>query len=200
MVFGQDIYDVVIDNDYNRTIHVKTSNSEYVKFEGYFDTYSAFDIASVLEYSELSELRLNSNGGMLLSAYQLGFYIENNNISVVIDKDSICVSACAFSAIRSKNLVINNEGLLFHLPYTLEMGIHETLEEFKKMNDVSLSLMIRYLRELNFSLDFIDILVYESGIKRFVVIENIEDIEHFKSDNFLEEISAEGRYKIVETP
>jgi len=200
MVYGQENYEVIIENIHNQVLYVETPDSKYVKFQGYIDQYSAFDIANVLSTTGSKQLRMNSHGGFAITGYQLGFYIEENDIDVIIDEGSKCVSACAFAAIRSKNLKINNDGLMFHLPYTTQISIKETLEDFKKENDISLSLLIRYLREMNFTLDFIDLIVYGSDINKFIVIESVSDLEHFKSDDFLEEISIEGKYKIVEMP
>ena len=200
MVYGQENYEVIIENIHNQVLYVETPDSKYVKFQGYIDQYSAFDIENVLSTTGSKQLRMNSYGGLAMTGYQLGFYIEENNIEVVIDEGSRCVSACAFAAIRSKTLKINNDGLMFHLPYTTQISIKETLEDFKKENDISLSLLIRYLREMNFTLDFIDLIVYGSDINKFIVIESVSDLEHFKSDDFLEEISIEGKYKIVEMP
>lgn len=180
--------------DYKLT-HVIEEESEYVKFTGYMMFYTTYNIDSALSETGLYTLYLNSPGGLAIESYDLGYYLKDNNIKVVVGKGDSCVSACAFAASIQDNLVLNNNGLFFHMPYTDTMPTSMSLQEFRKDSNISLFYTVWYMLDNGFSIDFIEILIRESDVNMFVNVENVEELNSFKVGNQLG--NSVGEYNLI---
>lgn len=185
-------------SDYDRILlYIETPQKNYLKYEGILTYDSSMDIAKAFAQTGAREIHFNSPGGLAFEGYNLGSYFERTGIKVVVEKNNICKSACAFAAVRATNLEIKNDGLYFHTPYPRDISIKSSLLEIKRNNEISLTMFVKYFAEIGFGIDFIDLVVYESGIDTYVVLKTLEDIESFKVDNFSDIAYVEGNYKIV---
>ena len=94
--------------------------SEFVYMEGEFgeDTFKNF--LEFLKQSNTSakELKINSNGGLVTTAMQIGSYVKEHRWNTGVDKEMHCYSACAFVYFAGKKKSIQGEAKIgLHRPY-----------------------------------------------------------------------------------
>jgi len=198
--YAQDASETLLyETESYRIYYVEEEQVNNIKYVGDIVDYTTYNLGIAFEITGSNTLYIDSYGGVAIESYILGYYIKNNNISVVVDSNANCISACAFAVSIQDDLEIRNEkGLLFHLPYALGMPMGVKLKEFVDNSNLILYYTIEYLMRNKFSLDFIQILVEESGTNEYVAIKSVSDLKKFKVTNDLD--YAMGEYEIIVTP
>lgn len=182
--------------DYQIT-HISEPSGDYIKFTGFMMYYTTYNLDVAFEETGADTLHINSLGGLVIEAYDLGYYLKENNINVVIEENDKCVSACAFAvSVQDEITLENEEGLLFHMPYTDSVPTTMSLQEYRRDNSISLLYTMRYMLDNNFSMDFIEIIIMNSDINRFVSVESVEELEKFKVNNQIG--NSVGEYGIIQ--
>ncbi len=94
--------------------------SKFLYMEGEFDTdtYTNFKRFMTESGSDIKEVKINSNGGVVSTAMKIGEYIHENNWNTGVDKEMKCFSACTFVYFAGKNKSLQGKALLgLHRPY-----------------------------------------------------------------------------------
>lgn len=187
---------LLYETEFYQIIQVKEAEKEYIRYVGDIVQFTTYNLGVAFKNTGLDTLYIDSYGGIAIESYDLGNYLKYRNISVVVDTNANCVSACAFAVAIQDNLEIRNEtGLLFHLPYTLGMPLEMSLNNFRKEGNMMLSYTISYLMQNRFSLGFVRILVEESYINEYIAIKSVSDLNDFKVSNDLD--NALGEYQVI---
>jgi len=186
-------------NQYYEMVHVITPTNEYVRYTGDIFNNTTYNINLALSQTGADTLYMNSYGGHALESFALGYFLkENDDLNVVVDTKSVCVSACAFAVSASENLEIRNEtGLYFHMPYAINLPTDKKLEDIMKGDSIVLYETIFYLISVGFSVDFIDVLVYETSRDTYMQIETLAELEKFKGVSELYNGVGEYNLKIM---
>lgn len=64
----------------------------------------SFDSIRDSYHDEITHLTINSNGGSLVAAIRIGFWLKRNQIPVTID--AVCLSACVYMALGSPDVTV----------------------------------------------------------------------------------------------
>jgi len=104
----------------NFMIGYNEDGSEFVYMEGEFgrDTYKNF--VDFIDKSNTSarEIKINSNGGLLSTAMEIGSYIREHRWDTGVDTEMKCYSACTFVYFAGHEKSIQGKGQLgLHRPY-----------------------------------------------------------------------------------
>lgn len=169
-----------------------------VKFKGTFSEGSGMMLVMALTSFSFDKLVLESNGGLMLEAMMLGKLLNTTDIEVLIEKDTLCVSACAFAAMSSEKITLDGK-LVFHAPYYPTIPTEDSLYTvFKNVSLMTIELADWFL-ETGYSVSFLELIYENTNNDTFMVFESIEDLESFKTGepSLLPENYSE-KYKLME--
>ncbi len=162
------------------TISEDDAGKTFMRYDGGFVPASGGAITNYLRgFPDIEYLEFNSPGGSLLEINGPGALLRETGITFVVREGDVCVSACAFLALYSKNIEL--EGLIaFHLPYRPGYSRASTLY------DISQSMVERTLRQTRQMFDN-DWLIYlyltiarESDMTNFLVFNDIAELNKFR--------------------
>ena len=196
-VFADDRKEVLLHetNDY-QILHVTDQNEEYIKFIGFMMQYTTYNLNIAFQQTGVDTLYINSYGGLAMESYDLGYMLKSNDINVVVDENDSCISACAFAVSIQENITLKNEGgLLFHMPYSDSIPASMSLHQYRKTSNISLLYTMKYMLENNFSIEFIEIIIRNGDVNKFVSVESVEELNKFKVDNILG--NSVGEYRVI---
>lgn len=130
----------------NFMVGINKDKSKFLYMEGEFDqnTYKEFlDFKKHMD-SSIKEIKINSNGGIVLSAMKIGAFIKENGWSTGLDKEMHCYSACGFVYFAGKEKSIQGEAKIgLHRPYL--PGVPDTMQSIQKIKKEYLSYW-RYIK------------------------------------------------------
>jgi len=77
------------------------------------------------------EIKINSHGGLVSTAMQLGSYIYENKWDTGVDKEMYCFSACGFVYFAGRNKSLQGKALVgLHRPYL--SSVEDTEKSIRK--------------------------------------------------------------------
>jgi len=167
------------------TITESTSHHEsWLRFEGAMTMKGMSDLGDKIVAGNYDRLELNSAGGLAQSGYLLGHAIEYSNVKVMVRYGDICLSACAFAAMGSDDVIIN--GILgLHSPYAMGHDSGTTLTEIAQISNVGFADMMWYLSNMGYNIRLLKQIADETSPESFIVFSNAADLKSFKTDSFL---------------
>jgi len=126
-----------------------------------------FDLAK----HDVATVEMSGPGGYFLEGLFIGRLIRHEGARVVIPKGKQCISACAFAALASSQIVVNGE-LLFHRPWLSKMPAAMTIEEYAGKNGWAYMTMTRYIFEMGYTLNFASLIVTTTSPCKFIVVKS----------------------------
>lgn len=115
-------------------IGINKDGSEFVYLEGEFgeNTYINFiEFIKKLNTSAI-EIKINSNGGLLSTAMQIGAYVKEHRWDTGLDKEMLCYSACSFVYFSGNEKSLQGKAKVgLHRPYLPE--VKDTLQSIRKV-------------------------------------------------------------------
>lgn len=115
-------------------VGVNPDKSRFIYLEGAFseNTFREFKQFLSTVDDDITEIKINSNGGTVNSAMQLGAYIHDQGWSTGIDDEMRCYSACSFVFFAGKEKSLSGKALLgLHRPYL--PGVKDTPQMIRKI-------------------------------------------------------------------
>ena len=144
--------------------------------------------------SHFTKLIMNSPGGLSYEGSKLSRFIKKTGVSVLIKKGTGCMSACAYAAISSPNLVVN--GVIgFHMGYLPEFPQTMSIEKYTKVIRASDLDSLGNIAINNYSLMLYAIILRESSRDVFIVFFDENDLLKFKATNLANLITPPPEYQ-----
>jgi len=168
---------------YQLTAEIDSNGDTLVRVEGNVDYLFGYMLLSMLDSHKPVYLELSSMGGRIDEIKMAGDYIAANGIEVRVQKGDYRVSACAFLALYSPNIVIEGQ-VAFHLPYYEGYAKDTTLAT---ISHESFEISIRQTRMLfdhNWAM-FLYYVIYAATPEpnTFIVFTDTESLANFRIDS-----------------
>jgi len=130
--FAPKHYTVRVNQKMNFMVGYNSDGSPFLYLEGEFgvDTYKEF--LHYLQKSSINfkEIKINSNGGVVATAMQIGAYIYEHKWQTGVDKEMRCLSACSFVYFAGREKSLQGEAIVgLHRPYIL--NVPDTLRSIR---------------------------------------------------------------------
>lgn len=164
--------------------HMLFRGESVVLFRGEMTLGSARSIELSLQQTQSSILVMNSPGGFMVEAYQLGFVIQELGISVLIVDGDICLSACAFAVMASENLILNGI-LAFHSPYVENIPSGMSTEDFGAMERGAMMRMMIYTITMGYSVGLVADIHEQTSRHEYIVFDDVADLYRFRDNGVL---------------
>ncbi len=120
-----------------------------------------------------------------MEAMMLGKLLQTADMTVIVEKDTLCVSACAFAVMGADKIKLDGS-LVFHAPYYPTIPTNEPLYDiFRNTSLLTLELTDWFLQN-GYSLSFLELMYENTNNEVFMVFNSIEDFESFKTESALE--------------
>jgi len=152
--------------------------------------------AIILKYREshFTKLIMDSPGGLSYEGSKLARFIKKTNMAVLIRKGTGCMSACAYAAINSPNLVI--KGVIgFHMGYLPEFPQTMSIVEYTKVIRTSDLDSLGHIAINHYSLMLYAIILRESAKDVFIVFFDEKDLLKFKATDYDTSITPPPEYQ-----
>ncbi len=119
-------------------IGMNKDGSEFVYMEGEFGANTDKNFLKFIKDTgtKATEVKINSNGGLVASAMQIGSFVKENNWNTGVDKEMKCMSACSFVYFAGKEKSLQGKAVVgLHRPYNpsipdTEKNIREIKREY----------------------------------------------------------------------
>lgn len=160
-------------------------DDDTVKFKGNFTEGSGISLIMAITTYPFKNLIIESNGGLMMEAIMLGKLLQSTDMTIIVEKDTLCVSACAFAIMGADDIKLDGS-LVFHAPYYPTIPTNEPLYDvFRNTSLLTLELTEWFLQN-GYSLSFLELMYENTNNEVFMVFNSIEDFESFKTENALE--------------
>ena len=131
--FAPKRYTVRSNQKMNFMVGYNSDGSAFLYLEGEFgeDTYKNF--LHYINESDINfgEIKVNSNGGVVATAMQIGAYVYDHKWNTGVDKEMKCLSACSFVYFAGIKKSLQGKAVIgLHRPYL--PGVPDTLKSIRK--------------------------------------------------------------------
>lgn len=155
-----------------------------IRFKGDLSDMAGVYLVMAASSIDTRTIILDSPGGMMYEASVVASYLRDNDVTVVIEKDTMCVSACAYAAMTAKKLVVDGK-LVFHPPFFPMVSTTDSLYSIiHQSNSLTLDLA-KWFLDAGYSLSLLKIIYETTDNTEFMVFESADNLYKFKSDNVL---------------
>ena len=117
----------------NFMVGYNSDGSPFLYLEGEFNENTYKNFLHYLDESSVNfkEIKINSNGGVVATAMQIGAYVHEHNWNTGVDKEMRCLSACSFVYFAGKKKSLQGAAVVgLHRPYM--PGVADTLQSIRK--------------------------------------------------------------------
>jgi len=118
--FAPKRYIVRANHTMNFMVGYNSDGTVFLYLEGEFgvDTYKEFLHYLQSSSIDFKEIKINSNGGVLASAMQIGAYVYDHKWKTGVDREMRCFSACSFVYFAGRDKSLQGEAVVgLHRPY-----------------------------------------------------------------------------------
>ncbi len=134
---------------------------------------------------------IRSGGGDLEEAIKLYEFIGKYQIHVIVEKDTACLSSCAFAALADKNLKV--DGVIgFHMPFVVDEYVDSV-----NMEDANRQLMyvtMYFFGQSGFSNNLITLLMFYSSRDQFVVFTDETLLNQYRDGGLFDMTPSDFEY------
>lgn len=114
-------------------VGINKDGSEFIYMEGAFGMNTAINFKKFVRDSgsNAKEVKINSNGGVVLTAMEIGAFVKENRWNTGVDKEMRCMSACTFVYFAGRYKSLEGKAVLgLHRPYI--PGVKDTPQSIAK--------------------------------------------------------------------
>lgn len=155
-----------------------------IKFKGNMEEGAGMYLVMAAAGIEAKTVILDSPGGLMYEAAIIASYLEETGVAVVIEKDTMCISACAFAAMRSENLIINGK-MVFHPPYFPVVSTNDSLYSIIHTSNILTLDLAKWFLDAGYSLSLLKLIYDDTDNQKFMVFDSYEALSKFKSTDIL---------------
>lgn len=104
----------------NFMVGYNSDGTAFLYLEGEFNTNTYKNFLKYIHESaiDFKEIKINSNGGVVATAMQIGAYVYEHKWQTGVDKEMRCLSACSFVYFAGREKSLQGEAIVgLHRPY-----------------------------------------------------------------------------------
>jgi hypothetical protein len=131
-------------------------------------------VHSIMVKHEVLVVNMAGPGGHYYAGLNIGNLIAKEGSAVIVPKGLECVSACAFAAMATKEKLVINGALLFHLPYTQGVSTVKTIQEVQQEAGLVYFDMVAYVARHGYPVYFARELLAQTSPCKFVYVKDAE--------------------------
>jgi len=158
---------------------IQWEGEKTILFDGDFSTGTSTRLNLFLTENSERRMIMNSPGGLFDEGISTGRIIRDMGVKVIIPSKAVCISACAFAAIASEDIVINGM-VAFHRPYydhtkTSPDHVYTRAEIFVGGHYTG-QVALHYLMTMGFSPTFSGYVMVSTSEDKFLVIKKTVEL------------------------
>lgn len=159
-------------------------DSDTLKFKGALVDGAGLYLVMAASSSETKEIILESSGGLMNEAAILASYLEESGVSVLIEPNTMCISACAYAVMKAKTIDIQGK-VVFHPPFFPSVSTTETMYSIIHSSNLLTLELVKWFIDSGYSLSLLKIIYDQTNNDKFMVFDSVEDLLKFKSSDLL---------------
>ena len=152
-----------------------TQDGEMIYLSGTIEEGDADTLAAMAEVSGITQLTLESDGGLATEGYDLGYTIRQLGLDTSVVEGATCLSACAVAFLGGDVKTV--DGLLgFHVAWSEHQG---TYSEGMKSGQIIGALNSGYFFEMGYTIQLPHIVAHMTDAEHFLLL-SAADLEFFE--------------------
>lgn len=139
-IFAPQKYIIKENKKMNFMLGINKNGSKFIYMEGAFgvDTFTNFKKFLLENDTTIKELKINSNGGLVSPAMEIGSYVYSHRWNTGVDKEMRCMSACGFVYFAGRKKSLEGEAIVgLHRPY--RPGVVDTVNSIREVKKAYIS-------------------------------------------------------------
>lgn len=174
---------------------VTVVNDNVLYISGQTTTLQAARVTAALESFDIDRVVIQGPGGDFFAGLTIGHAIAREGAVVQVLTGTRCISACAFSAMGGRRLMIGGE-LLFHRPFLRYVDTSETIDRTVQRSEAVGVVMAAYGLNMGYDVRFIYDIARHTSPCQFIVIGSPRELEQFRNGN--DSLSVTYSYRTTE--
>lgn len=157
-----------------------TVKDGYIKFDGPIVQGDAIRFVQLVNSTNIKTIHLNSPGGVAVEGFNLGYAAKELKVKLVIDDQSVCLSACAIMFLGGEEQEL--EGLIgFHRSYIPEEHKDKlsTTEAFANGQGLGVGTTY-FFHTMGYTLQLQALITQITNPETFLVFKDLKELNKFK--------------------
>lgn len=147
--------------------------------DGRTTEYQAVSVYNLFRKNEVETVYMRGPGGDLIAGLKIGKLVLEEGATVVVRKDTYCISACAFAAIASKDTRVYGQ-LWLHRPYVPGYPTFMRLDDLNGMALEVSATISKYFVHIGYPIEVWRTLASKTNPCYFVVIYSKEVLDNLR--------------------
>ena len=175
-----DTKEVIVNRSNLQIAYEEVDGKSFLYYKGYIDSGSGIRLKRMFMTYDPDMFVISSGGGLVTDAYMIGRHIADHNISVIVEKNSLCMSACAMIVMASDDLTIEGK-IGFHTPYLTFLPTEFSIIEALKNHSRDISDFVNYFHENGYSNSLVNDILRQTSKNTFITFDNEQDLLSFRT-------------------
>jgi len=174
--------EIIVNKPELQIVYEQVEDKSFLYYKGYISSGIALQLRRILMVYDTDVLVINSTGGFVRDAYIIGRHLADYNIAVVVEQDTLCMSACAMIAMASNNLTIEGK-MGFHTPYITFLPIEFSLMEMIQKHNRDVTDFVNYFHENGYSHSLVNDILRQTTPSTYITFDNEQDFLAFRTND-----------------
>lgn len=158
--------------DYRETYSVLT-------YEGGIDWPSASQLYKSYNLYKPKVIEFNSPGGLLEAGIGMANFLQDKDVTLVVNKRSYCVSACFLILVSKEDIVVDGLAAA-HMPFIPRVGTGARIIDVGRHFGIGYTMITKEFLKYGFNIHFILEMAKESNETEFIVFDSAEKINFYR--------------------
>lgn len=166
---------------------------QIIRVAGEIDHLFGYNLSTLLDnFPEVTRIIIVSDGGILEEIYAPAARIQKRKITVEVEHGSYCISACAFLALYSPNIIIDGQ-MAFHRPYYTSFDMNMSLYDVSQTATFQTIDMSRNFFDTGWKLILYYVIDFSTSSLTYLVFEDEEELNKYRMTDpsqFTDEVAS----------
>ena len=179
-IASADTKEIIVGRPNLQVVYEEVEGKSFLHYTGYIESGTGMHLKRLFMVYQPDVFVISSKGGVVQDAYIIGRHIADHNISVIVEKNSLCMSACAMIVMASDDLTIEGK-IGFHTPYLTFLPTEFSIIEALKNHSRDISDFVNYFHENGYSHSLVNDILRQTSKNTFITFDNEQDLISFRT-------------------
>lgn len=179
-IASADTKEIIVSRPNLQVVYEEVEGKSFLRYTGYIESGAGLHLKRLFMVYQPDVFVISSKGGVVRDAYMIGRHLADHNIAVLVEEDTLCMSACAMIAMASNDLTIKGK-MGFHTPYITFVPSEFSILEMLQNHNTELTNFINYFHENGYSHSLINDILRQTSVNTFITFDNEQDFLAFRT-------------------
>ena len=181
-IASADTKEIIVGRPNLQVVYEEVEGKSFLRYTGHIESGAGIHLKRLFMIYQPDVFVINSAGGVVQDAYMIGRHLADHNIAVLVEQDTLCMSACAMIAMASKDLTIEGK-IGFHTPYVTFLPIKFSLMEMIQKNNRDVTDFVNYFHENGYSHSLVNDILRQTNPTTYITFDTEQDFLAFRTND-----------------